>query len=964
MVSTLIETININADDFTDNFLTCPTCMGPYDEGEHSPKLLPCSHTLCRSCLERIALTAVPVTASHRNSSQPNQLNNAATLNASSAASLVNNSLTRSVAAADAAVAAINNSNSSTSASGATSQIIDHCFRCPICRETIVIPRAGGINGLPPSFLVNQLLDLVKNQRRDLVPRCTNHSNEELLFCETCDTAFCSICESHCRITSNADHIVIPFSIAIKRMTEIFLFKSNQCINSFNLSMGNVQREMERLNETVESVAITVNDSFNELKAVIDKRKEDTLKELAKIKESKIKILSEQMLLIANEKQRVEAECSKYNQSQIDFKFLSGQIQSLNEKLDCLRSLCEPRENSFIRFEFRKQATSRKLEESMKEFGKFKVSNTYPPLCSARIVDHNNVASLGTSSTHPVTSTLGTFASQWKSTSTSASLPTYSANLALELIIQTVDYYGQKRNEGGDPVVVKITDPQANHQVISCANNRLTDHNNGAYSCKLVPKLIGKYKIEVSIFTRFINHMPIEINIKNSIDALWTFGGSSNSTSSSSSSLTRTNLNTMLNKGLTNNKGSSDRDFNMPISVRYINQLIYVLDSGNNRIKVLSKQGNFVSHVEHGGLSEASATAMAQTYQNGVYHLFTINWRLKLLSDYQLTASESHLLKSFSFNGGGDLIQEPVNLFETFHPNLFIIEDKKRLHLCTSSGEIVFESLEKKMRSECNIKNVTAFCCSLTKRRLFVADSTAAAASTTPTAAGSGSSQSSGAFIYELDLDWLTDYKLDALMEKHIYAKFANSRSLINYANDSAPIDPLNSSVSTSSRLSMLSNDLDNSLTPIDHLNNQNKFTFRKFNSNLVRYPSNSSLASAISTTSNATTITSFSASSAMPNSASSSSTTSSPSSASLLRGTYTSICLDLVNSKLLAAKCDKTKTNIEIFNSETYNYEYSIESSLNDKPMKRVTSMCCTPDGYVICVDLVQNCVKMYRYI
>ena len=61
MSSTLIETININADDFTDNFLTCPTCIGPYDEGEHAPKLLPCSHTLCRSCLERIASSATPV---------------------------------------------------------------------------------------------------------------------------------------------------------------------------------------------------------------------------------------------------------------------------------------------------------------------------------------------------------------------------------------------------------------------------------------------------------------------------------------------------------------------------------------------------------------------------------------------------------------------------------------------------------------------------------------------------------------------------------------------------------------------------------------------------------------------------------------------------------------------------------------------------------------------------------------
>ena len=132
----------------------------------------------------------------------------------------------------------------------------------------MILPR-GGVSNFPPSFIVNQLLDLVKNQRRDYVPLCKNHPNEELLFCETCDAAFCSLCESHCRVSSNADHIVIPFSIAIKRMTEIFFFKSNQCINSFNLALANVQREIECLNVTVENVAQSIDYSFNELKQVV-----------------------------------------------------------------------------------------------------------------------------------------------------------------------------------------------------------------------------------------------------------------------------------------------------------------------------------------------------------------------------------------------------------------------------------------------------------------------------------------------------------------------------------------------------------------------------------------------------------------------------------------------------------------------------------------------------------------------
>ena len=54
---------------------------------------------------------------------------------------------------------------------------------------------AGGVGSLPPSFLVNQLIDLMQRQRRDLVAKCAGHPGEELLFCETCDAVFCPICK-------------------------------------------------------------------------------------------------------------------------------------------------------------------------------------------------------------------------------------------------------------------------------------------------------------------------------------------------------------------------------------------------------------------------------------------------------------------------------------------------------------------------------------------------------------------------------------------------------------------------------------------------------------------------------------------------------------------------------------------------------------------------------------------------
>jgi hypothetical protein len=79
--------------------------------------------------------------------------------------------------------------------------------------------------------------------------------------------------------------------------------------------------------------------------------------------------------------------------------------------------------------------------------------------------------------------------------------------------------------------------------------------------------------------------------------------------------------------------------------------------------------------------------------------------------------------------------------------------------------------------------------------------------------------------------------------------------------------------------------------------------------------------------------------------------------------GVYTALCCDSSTNKILAAKCDKQKTVIEIYNSNC-THDYSIESSQNEKVLKRVTSMSCTNDGRVVCVDLCANLIKMFRFI
>jgi hypothetical protein len=98
-------------------------------------------------------------------------------------------------------------------------------------------------------------------------------------------------------------------------------------------------------------------------------------------------VLNEQLNLIKNEKQKVEHSCTQYQQSNLESKALGAQIQTLNEKLDHLRSLFEPRENSFINYDHTHNNVLAHIRHALNDFGRFKVSNTYPPLCTAKFIE-------------------------------------------------------------------------------------------------------------------------------------------------------------------------------------------------------------------------------------------------------------------------------------------------------------------------------------------------------------------------------------------------------------------------------------------------------------------------------------------------------------------------------------------------------------------------------------------------
>ncbi|CAK1551041.1 unnamed protein product [Leptosia nina] len=406
MSSTLVETVSINYEDFNESFLTCGTCLCTYDGGEHTPKLLPCSHTVCLHCLTRIAA-----------------------------------SQTRDAGS----------------------------FRCPICRELITIPR-GGVPALPPSFLVNQLLDLMARQRREVIPQCSSHPGRDLLFCETCDCVFCRDCADGPHSDTPCDHTVVPFSIALKRMSEILLYRANECLSKLGTARETVAGELRRLDAAATAADDAIDRHFAELRSALDKRHKELKSAASAATKHKRKLLEDQLRLIDAEKSKVEAECNGLQQ-QVEVREVGIRAAALGARLGDAATLAEPRENAFLAVDFAHNDAQQRFTEALVQLGRVRTSTTYPGLCTLQLES-------------PCV-----------------------CGLEVVVSLHTTDYHGEPRSTGGDPVTAAAT---LDDVPLACT---VTDLDCGTYRITMRPWSAGAICVRVLVFSRSVRDSPLRAQV-------------------------------------------------------------------------------------------------------------------------------------------------------------------------------------------------------------------------------------------------------------------------------------------------------------------------------------------------------------------------------------------------------------------------------------------------------------------
>ena len=220
--------------------LTCSVCLERYKE----PKTLPCHHSFCRVCLERVpALEKVDVDEQHE---------------------------------------------------AETAEQLVSCIKCPNCRKSVPLP-SGGVSELPPAFLINNLLEVQKTTEFENVqPRtecaghgqyntrtenaaslallCEKHDRVLEFYCNDCDVLLCSVCSIKFHRAHDCD-LAADITKAHRKLIEDQLALLRRDVTHVDSMIAYVDSAKERVFSEGDVTKKAITDAVEQLHRHIEDRK-------------------------------------------------------------------------------------------------------------------------------------------------------------------------------------------------------------------------------------------------------------------------------------------------------------------------------------------------------------------------------------------------------------------------------------------------------------------------------------------------------------------------------------------------------------------------------------------------------------------------------------------------------------------------------------------------------------------
>uniref|UniRef100_A0A4W6CHP0 Tripartite motif-containing protein 54 n=1 Tax=Lates calcarifer TaxID=8187 RepID=A0A4W6CHP0_LATCA len=191
--------------------LVCPICLEMFTK---PVVILPCQHNLCRKCANDIFQASNPYLS------------------------------TRS---------------GSTVTSGGR-------FRCPSCRHEVVLDRHG-VYGLQRNLLVENIIDMYKQEPKVEQPMCEEHEDEKInIYCVSCSVPTCSLCKV---FGAHKDCEVAPLhNVFTKQKAEL-----TDCVSMLVGNNERIQAIISQLEETCRAVNSKVCETFDHLFALLEEKK-------------------------------------------------------------------------------------------------------------------------------------------------------------------------------------------------------------------------------------------------------------------------------------------------------------------------------------------------------------------------------------------------------------------------------------------------------------------------------------------------------------------------------------------------------------------------------------------------------------------------------------------------------------------------------------------------------------------